>query len=199
MASLALATGAGVLAAAPADASTVWDRVAACESGGNWHINTGNGFSGGLQFTPSTWRANGGTGSASTASRAEQIRVAQRVLATQGPGAWPVCGPRAGLGRANGGASSSATVTRTHSTRYATHRYASKTYVAKRAYRSTVHYGSSVGRGSETITIKSGDTLAKLAARFDVPGGWQALWSLNRSQVKNPNLIYVGQVLTVQK
>lgn len=74
-----------------------WDAVAECESGGDWSINTGNGYSGGLQFLPSTWRAYGGTGEAHNASRAEQIRVAENVLAGQGIGAWPVCGPR-GLG-----------------------------------------------------------------------------------------------------
>ena len=71
-----------------------WDAIAQCESGGNWGISTGNGFSGGLQFTPSTWRANGGSGSPNGASRAEQIRVAENVLHSQGIGAWPVCGRR---------------------------------------------------------------------------------------------------------
>jgi LysM repeat protein len=70
---------------------------AQCESGGNWSINTGNGYSGGLQFSAGTWRANGGTGSASNASRAEQIRVAERVRASQGWGAWPACSARLGL------------------------------------------------------------------------------------------------------
>jgi resuscitation-promoting factor RpfE len=82
-------------AKAPIKAYSVnWDAIAACESGGNWGISTGNGYSGGLQFTPSTWRANGGSGSASGASRDEQIRVAENVLRTQGIGAWPVCGRR---------------------------------------------------------------------------------------------------------
>ncbi|WP_371915848.1 transglycosylase family protein, partial [Mycobacterium colombiense] len=74
--------------------SVNWDAIAQCESGGNWGISTGNGFSGGLQFTPSTWRANGGSGSPSGASREEQIRVAENVLHSQGIGAWPVCGRR---------------------------------------------------------------------------------------------------------
>jgi hypothetical protein len=74
--------------------SVNWDAIAQCESGGNWGINTGNGFSGGLQFTSSTWHANGGSGSAAGASREEQIRVAENVLHTQGIGAWPVCGRR---------------------------------------------------------------------------------------------------------
>ncbi len=89
-AALAITTGAGA-----AHADTVnWDAVAACESGGNWSTNTGNGYYGGLQFLPSTWRAHGGRGMPHQASRAEQIRVAERVLQTQGLGAWPVCGRR---------------------------------------------------------------------------------------------------------
>lgn len=68
-----------------------WDAVAACESGGNWQINTGNGFHGGLQFLLSTWHANGGVGMPENATREQQIAVAERVLQTQGPGAWPQC------------------------------------------------------------------------------------------------------------
>ncbi|MCF8587122.1 transglycosylase family protein [Gordonia sp. HY285] len=84
-----LAMTAGI---ASADTGHNWDAVADCESGGDWSINTGNGYYGGLQFSQETWAANGGSGSASDASREEQIRVAENVLATQGPGAWPVCG-----------------------------------------------------------------------------------------------------------
>ena len=74
--------------------SVNWDAIAQCESGGNWAISTGNGFSGGLQFTSGTWHANGGSGSPNAASREEQIRVAENVLHSQGIGAWPVCGRR---------------------------------------------------------------------------------------------------------
>jgi resuscitation-promoting factor RpfE len=82
-------------APAPIKAYSVnWDAIAACESGGNWGISTGNGFSGGLQFTSGTWAANGGSGSPAGASREEQIRVAENVLHSQGLGAWPVCGRR---------------------------------------------------------------------------------------------------------
>ena len=81
------------IATAHAD-SMNWDAIAACESGGNWAINTGNGYYGGLQFTMGTWRANGGSGSPHNASRSEQIRVAENVLQSQGIGAWPVCGRR---------------------------------------------------------------------------------------------------------
>ncbi|WP_229683769.1 transglycosylase family protein [Nocardia camponoti] len=73
-------------------ASHNWDGVAQCESGGNWGINTGNGYYGGLQFSQSTWAANGGQGSAHNASKEEQIRVAENVLNSQGVGAWPHCG-----------------------------------------------------------------------------------------------------------
>ena len=72
-----------------------WDQVARCESGGNWGINTGNGYHGGVQFSSSTWAAHGGSEfapSAELASKDQQIAVAERVLATQGRGAWPVCG-----------------------------------------------------------------------------------------------------------
>ncbi len=74
--------------------SVNWDAIAQCESGGNWSISTGNGYSGGLQFTSGTWHANGGKGSPAGASREEQIRVAENVLHSQGIGAWPVCGRR---------------------------------------------------------------------------------------------------------
>lgn len=84
----------GASSASAASASE-WDRVAQCESGGNWSINTGNGFKGGLQFLDSTWAAYGGTAyaaSADQASKAQQIAVADKVLAGQGKGAWPNCG-----------------------------------------------------------------------------------------------------------
>ena len=118
-----VATVAGGLATATAASAsgTVWDRVAACESGGNWSINTGNGYYGGLQFSSSTWRAFGGGSYASyanQATKAEQITVAQRVLKAQGPGAWPTCGARAGLTRANGGAAA-ATATSARTTQAA--------------------------------------------------------------------------------
>ena len=87
---MALSTG-----TANAD-SVNWDAVAQCESGGNWSTNSGNGAYGGLQFKQATWSANGGVGSPATASRADQIRVAENVLRTQGLGAWPKCGGQAG-------------------------------------------------------------------------------------------------------
>ncbi len=87
--SIALAGHAG------AATDSEWDRVAACESSGNWAINTGNGYHGGLQFSPSTWAGHGGgefAPAAYMATKEEQIAVAERVLASQGKGAWPSCG-----------------------------------------------------------------------------------------------------------
>ena len=90
----------GTATAAP---DSDWDRLAQCEAGGNWGINTGNGFQGGLQFSPSTWNSHGGQQYAATAnqaSREEQIAVAEKVLASQGWGAWPSCSSSLGLSSA---------------------------------------------------------------------------------------------------
>ncbi|OLT31317.1 transglycosylase family protein [Rhodococcus sp. BGS-1C] len=87
----------GTATAAP---DSDWDRLAQCEAGGNWAINTGNGYQGGLQFSPSTWNSHGGQQYAATAnqaSREEQIAVAEKVLASQGWGAWPSCSSSLGL------------------------------------------------------------------------------------------------------
>ena len=96
-----LGAGAAIFApAASAAPDSDWDRLAQCESGGNWHINTGNGYYGGLQFSASTWNAFGGNEFASTAdqaSREQQIYVAEKVLAQQGWGAWPACSASLGL------------------------------------------------------------------------------------------------------
>ncbi|MGY4649875.1 resuscitation-promoting factor RpfC [Mycobacterium sp. URHB0021] len=92
----ALTTVPVALSTGTANADTVnWDAIAQCESGGNWSTNTGNGHFGGLQFKPATWSSNGGVGSPATASRTEQIRVAENVLRSQGLKAWPKCGAQA--------------------------------------------------------------------------------------------------------
>ena len=81
----------------PAATNGPWDRVAKCETNGDWATDTGNGFYGGLQFTASTWRSFGGAGMPHQASRDEQIAVGTRVLAAQGWKAWPVCSRKLGL------------------------------------------------------------------------------------------------------
>lgn len=85
------------VAAAPVASRGVWDQLAQCEAGGNWAINTGNGYYGGLQFTISSWQAVGGSGLPSDASREEQIQRGEMLLAKQGWGAWPACTAKLGL------------------------------------------------------------------------------------------------------
>jgi nucleoid-associated protein YgaU len=172
-----------------------WDTVAACESGGNWSINTGNGYYGGLQFLPSTWRANGGSGMPHQASREEQIRVAENVLATQGIGAWPVCGPK-GL---NGAAAAAPKRTAPAPTqpRKATpqQRQAAPAPVQQQAP-VTVALPSTNPDG--TYEIKAGDTLSKIADELKVEGGWQRLHELNKQFIPNPDLILPGHKIATK-
>jgi len=193
--------GAAVGAAPAAQASgNVWDRVASCESGNNWHINTGNGYYGGVQFSRSTWDGYHGTkyaARADLATRLEQIEVARRVLAAQGPGAWPVCGPRAGLTRSSGGATS-APLPREAAPmhRAASHR---KHHVRKHRHHQR-HAGTRHKQAQGThYRVRPGDTLATIARRLHVHGGWHALWVRNRSRIHNPNYIRVGQVLSIPR
>jgi nucleoid-associated protein YgaU len=212
-AALALSSGIGLAGATPAEAAatTVWDRVAQCESGGNWTINTGNGFYGGVQFAAGTWKAYGGKTYASQAhqaSKAEQIAIARRVLAGQGPGAWPVCSRRAGLTKSNGKADQNATPARLtksngkadQNATPASNPGASKTQnlsesKVKIAKKSTQRKYSATGK---TVHVKRGDTLRKIAKRYDVEGGWKGLWKLNKKTIKNPNLIYIGETIKIK-
>jgi len=203
---LAFAGAAGTVAllspasAAQAKSSVNWDAVAQCESGGNWSINTGNGYYGGLQFSRSTWKSYGGGKYASTAnkaSRSEQIRIAEKVLDGQGIGAWPVCGKKAGSSKsykaknASGAKSSSSKSSAKKPSRTTTHK--ATTHKATTKAKSTAK-ARSTGR---SYTIKSGDTLAKIAAAQHVKGGWRALYQLNSGEISNPNLIFPGQRLAV--
>jgi nucleoid-associated protein YgaU len=197
----------GVATAGSAKASTVWDRVAQCESGGRWHINTGNGYYGGLQFSGPTWRGYGGSQyapRADLASKSQQIAVARRVLASQGPGAWPVCSRRAGLTRSNGGATSSALPESSSSQRSGSQATKSKKVPKKKSYASarstqrTTSTASTSGKGPR-ITVKRGDSLSKLAAKHDVRGGWQAIYAANRDRIDDPDLIFVGQRISLPR
>ena len=180
---------AGALSIAiPANADSVnWDAVANCESSGNWHINTGNGYYGGLQFTLSTWHANGGSGNPANASREEQIRVAENVLASQGIGAWPVCGSR--------GDSSSRHSTGSYSApkRSSVEKAPVKTYKApekaQSAPKNDVHT-------TFTYRVKEGDTLSFIGWYFNVD--WHKVYKTNKKVIgNNPNLIFPGEVLTL--
>lgn len=173
----------------------VWDRIAKCESGGRWHTSTGNGYSGGLQFSPSTWRANGGKGSAANASRAEQIRVAERVLASQGWGAWPSCSKKVG---ARGKAAPRPATKQPASEQ--TGRTEVKPNAAQPAPKPSAPVNAApdvnaAAQPGEVYTVAPGDSLSKIATKKNVPGGWQGLHEHNRDQVSNPNSLKVGQPL----
>jgi resuscitation-promoting factor RpfA len=196
-AALALSSGIGLVGVAPAEAAatTVWDRVAQCESGGNWKINTGNGFYGGVQFAAGTWKAYGGNTYASQAhlaTKAEQIAIARRVLAGQGPGAWPVCSRRAGLTKSNGKADRNAMPASNPGTSKTQNLSDSKVKIAKKLPKKKY---SSTGK---IVHVKRGDTLRKIAKRYHVEGGWKGLWKLNKETIKDSNLIYIGQTLKIK-
>ncbi len=172
----ALAAGAvastGALGGAPAEAAPdpVWDAVAQCESSGNWRINTGNGYYGGLQFVQGTWEGYGGlryAPRADLASKEQQIAVAERTLQGQGAGAWPVCGRRAGLG--NHGVDlrepGSATPGRAEP--------------------------SPAAVSGGTYTVRAGDTLSEIAMELS-DGDWRRIADLNGI---DPHRLQIGQVV----
>ena len=166
-----------IVPAANAASDSTWDELAQCESTGNWAADTGNGYYGGLQFSPSTWKAFGGgeyASSAHQASRSEQIAVAENVLAQQGWNAWPSCSKKTG-------ASGSATP-----------RTPERDTGSQAPER--VRLSAPASSGS-TYTVKSGDTLGKIASAHGV-GHWKNLLA------KNPGLgagqmIHPGQVINV--
>ena len=177
MAGLALSATAAN-AAVPAASGSTWDALAQCESGGNWAINTGNGFSGGLQFTPSTWAAYGGSGSAADASREQQIAVAEQVQAAQGWGAWPSCAAQLGLsGGATGAVQQSAPVQSVPvqaAPVQAAPVQAAPVQVAPATAPAAKHV-KAVALSGETYTLQAGDTLSIVAGKLGINGGWQQL------------------------
>ncbi|MEV0241439.1 transglycosylase family protein [Streptomyces sp. NPDC050674] len=206
-----VAIAAPLMAAGNASAATAseWDAVAQCESGGNWSINTGNGYYGGLQFSASTWAAYGGTQYASTADQAskdQQIQVAEKVLASQGKGAWPVCGKGlSGAGYTGGGSSSdsgSSTQQQSQQSQQSTETRKTEQQPASRsedrpAAKKTVTTptGKKVKKGDGEYKVVEGDTLSSIAADKKVKGGWEKLFELNKDIVEDANLIYPGQQL----
>ncbi|GAA1652407.1 resuscitation-promoting factor protein RpfA [Actinoplanes couchii] len=160
-------TGAGIVlsGASPASAAARqvnWDVVAKCESGGRWNINTGNGYYGGLQFSRSTWKSNGGGKYASTAdkaSKAEQITIANKIHAKRGLSPWPTCGKKKGV---------------------------YKKVTAKKP-------SASKPSTAKTYVVRSGDTLASIAKKHKINGGWRTLFALNKSILDSPSQIFPGQ------
>ncbi|MGW1076248.1 transglycosylase family protein [Streptomyces sp. NPDC002537] len=226
---LAGVTGAAVAAplmiATSANAASVstWDKVAQCESGGNWSINTGNGYYGGLQFSQSSWNAAGGQAYASRAdlaTKSQQIAVAEKLLAMQGPGAWGCAVP--GMTTGGSGAdvdtsgsskSDRGTSTKSHadrSERQTAPKKSTPKHAAPQAQSSDEDETEApapkqtapkhaapkpVKQGDGDYEVKEGDTLAKIAEAKKVKGGWEKLYELNKSVVDNADLIFPGQKL----
>ncbi|WP_281261596.1 transglycosylase family protein [Geodermatophilus tzadiensis] len=180
MTAVALGVAAGpASAAAPND----WDAVAQCESSGNWSINTGNGYYGGLQFSAGTWAAFGGLDyaqRADLATKAQQIAVAERTLDAQGPGAWPTCGKSLDPSAPEAGAAAPAAAPAPAPAAAPVER---EPEAASRADRPA----------GESYTVVAGDTLSKIAAAHGTT--WEALFDLNEGTLSDPDRIAVGQVL----
>ncbi|OEU99478.1 peptidase [Streptomyces qinglanensis] len=183
---------------ADAAAGDVWEKVAACESSGNWNSATDNGYFGGLQFSSSTWEAYGGTAYAARADQAtkdQQIAVAEKVLEGQGPGAWPTCGPRAGLTRGDAAPAAA---------RHGSGRQVDPagTTAAERTAQAAQTKADRAraerGKKLTTYQVVGGDTLSGIAQEHEVAGGWHTLYEGNRSTIgADPDLILPGQRLSL--
>ena len=173
-----------LMPAANAASDSTWDKLAHCESTGNWAANTGNGFSGGLQFTKSTWKAFGGgqyAPAAHQASRAEQIAVAEKVLAGQGWNAWPSCSKKVGA--------SGESTPRTPETD-------SGTNAPERTRLSAPAPAAAPAAPGAAYVVKAGDTLGAIAAAHGV-GDWKQLLAKNPG-LNGGDLIHPGQELVVR-
>ena len=173
--------GSVLLNTSPASAAddTTWNALSQCESSGDWHINTGNGYYGGLQFSQSTWEGFGGTQYASRAdlaTREQQIATAEKVLDVQGWGAWPACSAGLGLSSADAAGTPDISGATNSGTRHH-------------------HHGDRPAPSGGSYTVRAGDTLSLIADRLGVAGGWRALYEANTGVVADPNLIYVGEHL----
>ncbi|MEV6649359.1 transglycosylase family protein [Streptomyces sp. NPDC051219] len=190
----------GATSASAASVAT-WDAVAQCESGGNWSINTGNGYYGGLQFSQSSWAAAGGTKYASRADLAtknQQIATAEVLLDMQGPGAWACAGagnltndgvdPGVDTGAAKPAAQPKPA------------KPAEKRAEPAKASRSEARSeapkaAQSFKKGDGEYKVKAGDTLAEIAQAEKVKGGWEKLFELNKDIVEDADVIHPGQQL----
>ena len=228
----ALAIGGAVAAtmsmpAANAVDGATWDALAQCESGGNWSINTGNGFYGGLQFTQQSWNGVGMSGSPATATRAQQIEAGERLLAIQGWGAWPACSAKLGLYGKTGAAPTYTEPTTTVAAQSQTQ----QTYTAPAAQAAPAAPAAQAApaaveapaveapaapaaapaveapvaaapvaapkAAAGTYTVVPGDSLSLIAAKLGVAGGYQAIAAANTDIIYNVDLIFPGQVLTI--
>ncbi|MDY6051572.1 MAG: transglycosylase family protein [Rothia sp. (in: high G+C Gram-positive bacteria)] len=193
--------------AAPLEA---WEALAQCESGGNWAINTGNGYYGGVQFSQTSWNAAGGTGSPAAASKAEQIRVAENLLQMQGWGAWPACAAKLNLyayGTAGAPAAPAAAVAPqatevtevavapvvVEAAPVAVEAPAAEVAVAEAPAAEAV---AEAAPAANTYTVKAGDTLSEIAYAHGF-NGWDEVLAANADLIQNADVIEVGWVLTI--
>ncbi|MEU9927904.1 transglycosylase family protein [Streptomyces anulatus] len=218
IATLAGVTGAAVavplMGATSASAASVetWDAVAQCESGGNWSINTGNGYYGGLQFSQSSWAAAGGTQYASRAdlaSKDQQIATAEKLLDLQGPGAWACAGaggltndgvdPGVNTGSGSGESKPEQAQPERQAEQPATRSEQRTAPQAEKKAESkktvTTPTGEKVQKGDGEYKVEAGDTLSTIAEAEGVKGGWSKLFELNDDIVKDADLIFPGQQL----
>ncbi|WP_120004836.1 transglycosylase family protein [Nesterenkonia muleiensis] len=197
-AAAALAGGAIVAQAPVANAQSDWDRLAQCESGGNWSINTGNGFYGGLQFMKATWDSMGGQQYAEyphQASKSEQIAVASKLQAAAGWGQWPSCSAQLGLsGSPSGGSGGGESTQQSQPQQQAPQptQEAPQQSPAP-AGEFTAEPNTDVEVSEDIYTISSGDTLGSIADEHDID--WKDLWGANVDEIEDPNLIFVGDEL----
>ncbi|MBO0918103.1 LysM peptidoglycan-binding domain-containing protein [Streptomyces laculatispora] len=230
IATLAGVTGAAIavplMGATGASAASVstWDAVAQCESGGNWSINTGNGYYGGLQFSQSSWAAAGGTqyaARADLASKSQQITVAEKLLDMQGPGAWSCAGagnlsndgvdPGVGTGstapktetapKQESAPAQQAEPKKSERTEAPATNRSDRSTAPKAEQKKTVTTptGEKVKKGDGEYKVVAGDSLSKIAADHDVKGGWEQLFKLNKDIVKDADMIFPGQQLHLVK
>lgn len=177
--------------AANAAPDSAWDRLAECESGGRWDIDTGNGYYGGVQFSPSTWRAFGGgefARNAHQASREQQIVVAERTLAVQGWNAWPSCSRTTGV-------RGEEPTTRRAPAPVAAAPEAVNPEPAAPVAAQRVRLSAPTTDGD--YVVRRGDTLSHIARAQGVAGGWPSLVVSNPALAANPDLIFEGQRLTL--
>ena len=183
--------GAGV-----ANAQSIsWDSIAQCESGGDWHIDTGNGYYGGLQFSESTWLAYGGgqyAGNAAEASKSEQISIAEKVLAGQGISAWPVCGVHA-YDNTRSQLESEDQASTTPAVQYKASKPA-QTYTEPNKHRPKP-VDCNADWFQADYTIVKGDTLSGIGEKYGVR--WITIYNDNKTVIHNPNLIYPGQKICI--
>ncbi|MEU9801705.1 transglycosylase family protein [Streptomyces sp. NPDC051000] len=212
-----VAVAAPLMAAGSASAATAseWDKVASCESGGNWSINTGNGYYGGLQFSSGTWAAYGGKAYASQAnqaSKSQQIAIAEKVLKGQGKGAWPSCGVGLSNSSYSGGGSAETPKPKKQQAAPKKQQAAPKTETKRSEGSTTTRSERSTATpapqkapkttaapkiGNDSYEVKAGDTLGTIADANGVKGGWQKLHELNKDIVPDADLIYPGQKLNL--